>query len=69
VKLHEHYHNRFLQPAFPMLIMRLASFGHPIQFYPSSSTLPPACLSYAHRGTCQFRSSNTIVSIFVYTRL
>jgi hypothetical protein len=30
VKLHEHYHNGFLQPAFPMLIEGLASFGHPI---------------------------------------
>jgi hypothetical protein len=35
VKLREHYHNGFLRPAFPMLIKGLASFGHPIQFYPS----------------------------------
>jgi hypothetical protein len=38
VKLHEHYHNGFLQPAFPMLIKGLASFGHSIQIYPSLST-------------------------------
>jgi hypothetical protein len=29
VKLHEHYHNRLLWPAFPMLTKGLASFGHP----------------------------------------
>jgi hypothetical protein len=34
VKLHEHYHNGFLWPAFPKLIKGLADFGHPIQFYP-----------------------------------
>jgi hypothetical protein len=38
VKLHEHYRNGLLQPAFPMLVKGLASFGHPIQFYPSLST-------------------------------
>jgi hypothetical protein len=37
VKLHEHYHNGFLRPAFPNLVKRLADFGHPIQFYPSLS--------------------------------
>jgi hypothetical protein len=31
--------------------------------------LPPACLSYAHQRTCQFWSSNMILSIFVYTPL
>jgi hypothetical protein len=30
VKLHEHYHNRFLRPAFPNLVKGLADFGHPI---------------------------------------
>jgi hypothetical protein len=30
VKLHEHYHDGFLRPAFPMLIEGLASFSHPI---------------------------------------
>jgi hypothetical protein len=38
VKLHEHYHNGFLRPAFPILVEGLASFGHPIWFYPSSFT-------------------------------
>jgi hypothetical protein len=37
VKLHEHYHDGFLQPAFPNLIKGLANFGHRLQFYPSSS--------------------------------
>jgi hypothetical protein len=30
VKLHQHYHNGFLPPAFPNLIKGLANFGHPI---------------------------------------
>jgi hypothetical protein len=31
VKLHEHYHNGFLQPAFPKHIKGLANFSHPIR--------------------------------------
>jgi hypothetical protein len=41
VKLHEHYHNGFLWPAFPKLVKGLANFGHPIQYYPSLSSYTP----------------------------
>jgi hypothetical protein len=66
VKLHEHYHNGFLRPAFPKLVKGLANFGHPIQYYPSLSSYTPlwwyafhlqcwGCLSFTlHQGSWFF---------------